>query len=57
VNEVEGLAIAWTRHAVHVQWKLEWMTRTDWIPVQDVRRRPKPPAGSTARKYSNQPAA
>jgi len=34
-----ALAIGWTQNKVEVQWKIDWLTRSEWVPASDVRRR------------------
>jgi hypothetical protein len=36
--DVPAVALAWTAEAVEIQWQYLGELRTDWIPVDDVRR-------------------
>ena len=40
VVDVVGLAIAWTRNAVKVQWTGDYAPRAGWLPLIEVRRAP-----------------
>lgn len=44
VTQVRALAIAWTSATVQIQWRVDWMTRTEWIPASDVKRASTPPS-------------
>ncbi len=37
-EEVEALAVAWTRSEVYVRWVFQGVSRQDWLPAADVRR-------------------